>query len=71
MINANLPGLLPWPVPDEVEGVGDEVPQEEEDADQTNHKAHGSSFFTGTPQTSFLPFTIPFFFVFLTSLVRA
>ena len=70
-MNQNSPGLSPWPVPDEVKGVGDEVPQEEEDADQTNHKAHGSSFFTGTPQTSFLPFTIPFFFVFLTSLVRA
>ena len=71
LIRVNSPCLLPWPVPDEVDGVGDEVPQEEEDADQTNHKAHGSSFFTGTPQTSFLPFTIPFFFVFLTSLVRA
>ena len=71
MINPNSPGLLPWSVPYEVEGVGDEVPQEEEDTDQTNHKAHGSPFFTGTPQTSFLPFTILFLFVFFTSLVRA
>ena len=51
MISVNSPALLPWPVPDEVEGVGDEVPQEEENTDQTNHEAHGSPF-TGTPQTS-------------------
>ena len=37
MISVNSPGLLPWPVPDEVDGVGDEVPQEKEDTDQTHH----------------------------------
>ena len=68
--SANSPGLLPWPVPDEVDGVGDEVPQEEEDTDQSDHKAHGFTLHCNSSNL-FLPFTILFLFVFFTSLVRA
>ena len=42
------PGLSPWPVPDQVEWVGDEVPQKEEHADQTHSKAHDAFPFTAT-----------------------
>ena len=70
MICVNSPGLLPWPVPDEVDGVGDEVPQEKEDTDQTHHKAHGYSLHWNSSNL-FLPFTILFLFVLFTSLVGA
>ena len=70
LISVNSPCLLPWPVPDEVDGVGDEVPQEEENTDQTHHEPHGYSLHWNSSNL-FLPFSILFLFVFFTSLVRA